>query len=346
MNTTTPAPLLKALQVGVTNHARWVLAHANASTGFVLHALCDVNPAALAAARETTGLPESACYTSLDEALAKSSADCVIICTPTQFHVDMVISAVNAGLPVQVAKGMAPDWASAQRLAAYVQERKATAIVAQLMRYQSTEQTIRRALNDPSFEAYLGPVHQISYSEQRVRPLPRTLTYPFASVWDMSCHHFDNLLYWLGPIQEMTAHSWRAGWSAYPHDANTSAHIVFANGTRVHYLHTHDAARGTRDIELHGERGALFLSAGVLTFSARPTEQFGARPKVVIDQGPDQSHDNLLRAFHAYATTGVEPGISVRNNLETMAACELMVRSITENRTVTRAELDKTPATV
>jgi len=37
---------------------------------------------------------------------------------------------------------------------------------------------------------------------------------------------------------------------------------------------------------------------------------------------------------------GVEPGVSVRNNLETLAACEMTVRSIERGRTIRREELD------
>ena len=342
MNTSS-LPRLKVLHVGVANRGRWPIERATPSTGFVSHALCDVNSAALAAAQELTGLPESSCFSSLDEALARSGAECAIICTPTKFHVDMAIRVIEAGLPVLVEKGMAPDWESAQRLAAFARSRRAVAAIAQNYRYQPIERTIRRALQDPAFEAYLGRVHQITYSQQRVRPHPGTLDYPFSAVWDMSCHHFDNLMHWLGPIREMTAHSWRAGWSAYTHDANTSAYIVFESGSHVHYLHSHDAARQTLNIELHGERGALYLREGELTFSARPSEQFGSRPLTVVDPGPNHSLEDMLRDFHAYATAGAEPGISVRNNLETMAACELMVRSITDRRTVHRAELNAAP---
>jgi hypothetical protein len=38
-------------------------------------------------------------------------------------------------------------------------------------------------------------------------------------------------------------------------------------------------------------------------------------------------------------TQGREPGISAANNLQTMAACEMMVRSIREQRAVRRVEL-------
>ncbi|RRJ96373.1 gfo/Idh/MocA family oxidoreductase [Opitutaceae bacterium TAV4] len=336
-----PAPRLKVLHVGVTNRGFWPIEHATPSTGFVSHALCDINQTALEEARRRTGLPASSCFTDLGDALARSGAECVIICTPTKFHVPMVRQSIDAGLPVLVEKGMAPDWDSARQCAAFVQARRAIAAVAQNYRYKPVELTIRRALRDPSFEAWLGPVHQVSFSQQRVRPRVGTLDYPYASIWDMSCHHMDTLLDWFGPIANVTAHAWRAAWSPYTRDdPNTSAHLVFDNGTRVHYLHTHDAARSTYDIELHGERGALFLRDSSLSFNTRPTEQFGSRPLSVITPVVSAELDDLLRDFHAWITTGVEPGISVRHNLETMAACELLVRSISQKRTVARSELD------
>ena len=42
---------------------------------------------------------------------------------------------------------------------------------------------------------------------------------------------------------------------------------------------------------------------------------------------------------HRYVTARVEPGISGRNNLETLAVCELLVRSARDHRTAERAEL-------
>jgi hypothetical protein len=145
-------------------------------------------------------------------------------------------------------------------------------------------------------------------------------------------------------MREMTAHGWRASWSAYAHDNNTSAHITFDRGPHVHYVHAHDAARSSLEIQVHGARGALVVrdDAGI-TFNERPLEQFGTRP--VSDVMPEPAHGeaDLLRDFYQYVTRGVEPGISARNNLETMAACEMMVRSITLGQTVRRAELEPCP---
>jgi predicted dehydrogenase len=331
------------LHVGVANRGTWPLRHCKADIGFVPAALVDLSAKALEEARLITSLPESACFASVEEALQKADVDCVIACVPTKYHVPVAKAAMAAGKPVLIEKGMAPDWASAQDLAATVARTPgAKAAVAQNYRYNGMERGFYRAVHDKSYGGYVGNVHMIEYTQYRVRPHPGTLTYPFASVWDMSCHHFDNLMYWFGPIKQMTAHSWRAGWSPYQHDANTSAHIVFASGTVCHYVHTHDAARAVLDIQMHGELGAISTGQGGLVFSQRPTEQFGSRPETIIPLEASAGETDLLRDFHAYITRGIEPGISVRNNLETMAACELMVRSIMTGRTVSRSELELT----
>jgi predicted dehydrogenase len=242
---------------------------------------------------------------------------------------------------VLVEKGMGPDWVSARALVQITADRGGRVCVAQNYRYNGLERTIRHILTDPGHPAHIGRVHQVSYTHQRVRPLPRTLIYPFACVWDMSCHHFDNLAFWFGPIASMTAASWSAPWSEYQHDNNTSAHIVFENKVRGHYIHTHDAARASLQIEIHGERGALVYEEGTgLTFNERPIEQFGTRPIEAVPLEEAQGEADLLRDFYAYVQRGVEPGVSVRHNLETMAACEMMVRSITERRECFRKELD------
>jgi|GEM_PF-1025640 len=341
--TTGKKPLLRVLHIGITGRGRWPLQHCNESTGFASTALCDLNAEALEKTRLEFGLDAASCFTDVDKAIFDAKIDCAIVCTPTIFHVPIGLKMIDAGIPVLIEKGMAPDWDSATRLVNAATGKKAVVAIAQNYRYAAMERTLWRAIHDADFPAYVGEVHQITYSEQRVRPVPNTLNYPFASVWDMSCHHFDNLQYWLGPVEEMTAFSWSAKWSAYKYDNNTSAHIVFGNGARVHYIHTHDAARILREIELHGERGALCLRDGKLWFNERPTENFGKRPLVEVPFVEAHNESDMLLDFHAYVTEGIEPGISAQNNLQTMMACEMMVRSLSQKRTLHRSEFTTHP---
>jgi predicted dehydrogenase len=331
---------LKVLHVGVANRGQWPLQYCTPATGFVPTTLCDVNPEALAQARVQTGLPPTACFNDLDQAIDGSKVDCAIVCAPTIYHAPIAYKMMAANIPVLIEKGMAPDWNTARRLTTAVRENKAVVAISQNYRYKSLEKTIWNAIQNPNFSAYLGKVHQLSYTEQRVRPIPRTLNYPFASIWDVSCHHLDNLQFWLGPISDMTAFSWKAEWSTYPYDNNTSAHIRYQNGTHVHYIHTHDAARYNLEIEVHGERGALLYRDDLLTFNERPLEQFGKRPIVPVTLLESDNEGDLLRDFHRYIVEKVEPGISARYNLLTMAACEMMVRSIAEKRTVGHGEME------
>src|SRR5688500_13802386 len=237
MTLMTEKKLLRVLHVGVANRGEWPLKWCNESTGFQPAALCDTSADALAKARRITGLSQAESFTDFDDALERADVDCVIICAPTVYHVPLASKAIDAGLPVLVEKGMAPDWANAQKLARLVREKNAIAAVAQNYRYNRMERTLARAVQDATTPAHPGKVHLLTYAQRRVRPNPRTLTFPFASVWDMSCHHFDSMLYWLVPIREMTAFGWHAHWSAYQYDNNTSAHIVFESGTNVDYIH-------------------------------------------------------------------------------------------------------------
>src|SRR5687767_14454226 len=81
--------VLRVLHVGVANRGTWPLEHCNASTGFAPAALCDVSEGALAAARDKTGLSESACFSDFDRALSSADVDCVIACVPTVLHVPL-----------------------------------------------------------------------------------------------------------------------------------------------------------------------------------------------------------------------------------------------------------------
>lgn len=329
---------LRSLHIGVGGRGHWPLHHA-ASAGFQPVALCDTSEESLAAAREMTGLDESACFTEPAAAMEDGGIDCVIVCTPTRLHVPLAKLALEHGLPVLVEKGMAPDFETALDLVRAADRARIPVCVAQNYRYNAVERTFARCLHNPDDPHHPGPIHSVNYIQHRVRPEPRTLNYPFASVWDMSCHHFDNLLFWLGPIARMTATSYAAPWSAYTHDNNTAALMRFESGAAVTYEHTHDAARAGLAIEFHGECGALWLAGKEVKFSQRPTEQFGSRPVQDVPAADAPAERGVLADFRGYILDGAEPGISAKRNLEVMAMCQMMVQSISEDRGVHREDM-------
>lgn len=336
--------ILKTLCVGVSGRGLWPLETCRPEIGFQVTALCDTHESALEAGRELNGLSTGDCYSDYTQALDQSGADCVIICTPTIHHVPMAKQAMERGLPVLVEKGMAPDWETACEAVAFARENNSILCVSQNYRYKAVERTFHRILHAPDDPASVGEPYQLDHIQHRSRPEPRTLNYPFASVWDMSCHHFDNFLFWFGPVAEMIAHAFGAPWSNYQYPNNTSAFMRFESGVVVNYFHGHDSARNHFYLGLHGKLGAVIANteAGgkqVLQFSQRPGEQFGRTDVGPVPLAEASDEAGVLADFHAYIEEGVEPGISGRNNLEVMALCQMMVISCEEGRTAHRSEL-------
>jgi predicted dehydrogenase len=330
--------IVRVLLVGVGRRGRWPVERCRRENGWRVVGLVDRTRAHLEKAAELTGLAATACFRDAKAALAATRPEAMIVCTPTVTHVALAKLAIDRGVAVLVEKGMAPCWADALELVRYACAKEAVVAVAQNYRYDGVSAIVRLVLRgDPPA---IAQPFLLDYVQHRVRPQPRTLTYPFASVWDMSCHHFDNLLDWLGPVAEITAHSYRAGYTPYQHDNNTSAFLRFRSGVAVNYVHTHDASRGSLRIEVHGANGAFVLRDERAELSPRPAENFGVEPTTEIPVPTIDSEAGVLADFHDYITTGREPGIAARQNLETMAMCEMMVRSILERRTVRREELE------
>ncbi len=330
--------VLRTLHVGVGGRGLWPVQLCRPEVGFQPVGLCDTQAESLAAARALTGVPATACFSDLDAMIRSVAADALIICTPTVTHVPYTRAAIAAGLAVLTEKGMAPDWASATGLVSEVQRTGSRVCVAQNYRYRPLERTIYKALTDPAAADYVGAVYWADYIEHRVRPEPRTLSYPFASIWDMSCHHFDNMISWFGRPESVTGIGTSAPWSAYKHPNNTAAILRFG-GVAVVYGHTHDAARAELRIRLQGERGALFATQDTIEFNVRPTKNFGVAPvQAVPIEGP-AGELGVLADFHRYIVDGIEPGISARQNLEVMALCQMLVLAIESGRTVRRDEL-------
>lgn len=332
--------VVDVILVGVGNRGRWAVECCRPEAGWRVVGLVDTEPRFLEEAGAALGVGAEAWFRDVAEALERVPARAMVVCSPTVTHAPYARLALDVGVAVLVEKGMAPTWEDARSLVAHARRTGGVLAVAQNYRYRGLEEVVREALQKPDCGHFTGPAYLIDYTEHRVRPEPRTLSYPFASVWDMSCHHFDNLLAWLGPVTAVTAQAYRAPWTRYAHPANTSAFLRFSSGTVVNYCHTHDAARAALRIEVHGERGALVARDGAVEWSARPNVQFGTSPAVPVAVPARHSERAVLADFRAYVTEGREPGISGQRNLETMALCEMTCRSATLGREVRREELD------
>ena len=331
---------IRTIHVGVGGRGVWPLEVLGADARFQPVALVDFNSDFLEAGQNRLKLPSSALFSDLSTALNSVESDAVVICTPTKTHASLCRAAFAAGKSVLVEKGMTMDWNEANDLVREADEANVKFCVAQNYRFGSTEQTIHSLLNDAAHPHHPGKVEIVDFVHHRFRPEPRTLNYPFATVWDMSCHHVDLLSFWLGKIKRVTAHSSNPSWSAYEHDADIAAFLEYESGAVCHYVLTHAATFDSYRLLMQGPLGALHAFDVPLEFSPRPREQLGRSEAQRCDLlSRPRTEAGVADAFFRFLAHGEEPGISGRHNLETLAVCEMLVRSAREKRRVERDEL-------
>jgi predicted dehydrogenase len=339
MSTPSRSAPVRTVHVGVGGRGRWPVEVLAEDAHFRPVALVDVVPANLAWARERSGLPEAACFDDVDAAIRQVEADALVIATPTRTHARFCRAGFAAGKHVLVEKGMTLDWQEAQALVREAAQAGVAFCVSQNYRYQSQVVTLRQALVSGRY----GSPHLIDLICHRHRPEPRTLDYPGAMVWDMGCHHFDNLVSLFGPVAEATAVTHNAPWSAYKDDAGISAVLRFASGPVCTYELTHQAVISEYRWLLQSAAGALrVVGNGPWEWLPRGDQrQFaaqGASQGLAAVPVP-RSEQAVVEDWYAYIMGGDEPGISGRHNLETLAVCELTLRAAALRRTVTRAEI-------
>ncbi len=334
--------ILRTIHVGVGARGAWPIKVMGADPKFQPVALVDLNRDFLAQAQDQLRLPDSALFDDLQKALDAVEADAVVICTPTVTHAPFSRLAFAQGKHVLVEKGMTMEWEEAKALVREAEQAGVRFCVAQNYRYFANMARIKQLIEAPDHPHYPGTVEIVDFIHHRYRPEPRTLNYPYAMVWDMSCHHVDLLAFWLGEARRVTALSYNTSWSQYADDANIAAIIEYASGAVCHYVLTHTATISDWRIILQGERGAL-RTADVpgVQFFPRPNGQLGSSaPEPGDELHPTVSERGVADDFHRFIAEGIEPGISGRNNLQTLAVCEMLVRSARERRTVERGELD------
>jgi predicted dehydrogenase len=331
---------LRTIHVGVGGRGRWPVEVLGADARFRPVGMVDVSAEALGRALERAGLPAGAGFADAGAALRAVEADALVVCTPTRTHAAICRLGFAAGKHVLVEKGMTLDWAEARALVAEAEAAGVRFCVAQNYRYTGEVRALAAALATGRY----GAPHLIDLINHRHRPEPRTLDYPGAMVWDMACHHFDSLIHLFGPVARATAATHNAPWSAYRHDAGVTAVLELASGPVCSYLLTHQATVPDYRWLLQSERGALrTLGDGAWEWLPRgPIEQFARHgpPEPLPPAPPLRSEQGVVDDWYRYIVEGVEPGISGRRNLETLAACEMVLRAAELGRAVARDELD------
>ena len=317
--------MLKVIQVGVGGYGGSWLPTVMDSQRAQHVALVDLSPDHLQRAQEVTGLPQSACFSDLEQVLMTVEADALLCIVPPAHHESIIKNALSAGLHVLSEKPIADTVQSAHRILQSVSQADRIFMISQKARFHPWVRQFRQIVNS----GQLGQISHVThyfrapyYSWGEFRHQMQDPLYI-----EMSIHHFDLLRALLGcdPVQVWST-SWNTLYSSFAGDITGLAHFVMDNGWPVTY-HADAIASGDMtdwygEIRAVGETGTLTMIYPDLYIArkgANHNDRQAPQEPVMEVTSPQNGQ---LAAFHEFLDATEEnriPESSGQDNLKSLA---------------------------
>jgi UDP-N-acetyl-2-amino-2-deoxyglucuronate dehydrogenase len=298
-----------------------------------------VDPIAPAATRLAAAIPSSpACFASLDEALAATKPQVVVICTPSGQHVSQALVALNSGAHVVIEKPLDVSVAQARPLvdAARSAPRQVVSVISQ-HRFDPATVAVSAAISAGRFGTLTSAVATV--------PWWRGQDYYDSAGWrgtlaldgggalmNQGVHTLDLLLHFLGRPVSVFAYTDRLAHTGIEVEDVLVAVLRFESGALA-TLHATTAAypgSGVR-LQVHGSQGSAVLHDDQLESAsfAEPGTLADAEPA-----GTPRPEDNFiighLRQYEDIVEailTGRPPGVGVEDGFLALSVVEAIYRS-------------------
>lgn len=187
------------------NHFESIAKHAKTCE---LTDVCDVDPAALAAAVAKTG---AAGHSSLSDMLSKSKADCVVLTTPSGLHPGQATEAARTGFDVMTEKPMATRWTDGLAMVRACDEAGVRLFVVKQNRRNRTLQLLKQAVQKGRF----GRIYMVNVNVFWTRPQAYYDSADWRGTWEFDggafmnqASHYVDLLDWVvGPVESVMAYT-------------------------------------------------------------------------------------------------------------------------------------------
>ena len=170
--------------------------------------VCDIVPDVLKAAAEETGATPHA---TLEEMLAKTNADCIVLTTPSGLHPQQTIQAAAAGFNVMTEKPMATRWKDGLAMVEACDRAGVKLFVVKQNRRNATLQLLKRAIEARRF----GRIYSVAINVFWTRPQDYYDSAKWRGTWEFDggaymnqASHYIDLLDWLiGPLESVMAYT-------------------------------------------------------------------------------------------------------------------------------------------
>ncbi len=169
------------------------------SDACVITGITDVNQELAQSRAAQYGIPHV--FSSIDDMLASSEIDAVVICVPNQFHAPVAISALEAGKHVLLEKPMGIDLSAARNIVNASRKAKGILMIAHQMRFESITMQIKELLD----QGKLGNIYTAKAGWLRRKGIPGWGTWftqkqlsGGGPLIDIGVHMLDLALYLMG----------------------------------------------------------------------------------------------------------------------------------------------------
>lgn len=307
----------RLIHAGVTGRGRWPVNLVPTRDDFESVALVDINPEKFEPAMKASGLPESACFGTIEQALNNVESDAIVVITPPDLHTDMCLEAIRAGKHVLVEKPFTKSVSSAKHVVKEAEEHGVKVLVSQNAKYNAATVTMRRLIKDEVYgRASFGMQMKLSWRKKGVHHSGQD---DHSYLWERGIHDFDTMrfIFASDPVR-MWAHSFNPSWSPYKAGAGAHAWIEFESGATCGYLCCFESHKNGSVMRVDCEGGTLELESGKLSLKHREKDE---SEEILLDDCPD-STTVILNEWHSYLDGREEPFNSGRNNLATVAMVE------------------------
>jgi predicted dehydrogenase len=323
---------MKVIQVGIGGMGNAWLRAVQASPEVTYSGFVEINERVIDEQVERNGLDRSLIFPSLEVALQSVPADAVINVTPPQFHRDVSILALEAGVPVLSEKPLADTLQAAQDIVDAANRTGVLHMVTQNYRYSLPALTLKHALQTADL-GQIGAVTVGFFRGPHFGGFREEMPYPL--IIDMSIHHFDMMRYFLDldPIW-IYGRSWNPPWSWFNGDASASVLLRFEGDVTVAYNGSW-CSQGM-DTPWNGqwrfecERGVVTLHDDQVT-----VYRTGEAPEPVEPVAAERvAQAYLLHEFYEAVTTGKAPATTCQDNIKSLAIVFNTVKSFETGKPV------------
>ena len=173
-----------------------------------LVSVCDINPIALEAATKLTGAKP---FSSLNSMLADTTADIVVLTTPSGLHPEQAIEVAASGRHVMTEKPMATRWQDGLRMVKACDDTNVRLFVVLQNRRNATLQLLKNAVEQNRF----GRIYMINLNVFWTRPQEYydsaawrgTSEFDGGAFMNQASHYVDLLDWLIGPIKSLQAYT-------------------------------------------------------------------------------------------------------------------------------------------